>query len=421
MKTSPTPAPANVDALKRAAAEAAVQMVENDMVVGLGSGTTAAFAVEALARRQREGLRFVGIPTSERTAMQAKAAGIALTSFSEHRQIDLTIDGADEVEHGTLNLIKGGGGALLREKIVAAASHRLAIVVDGGKMVDRLGARMPLPVEVVAFGLEATRESLEVLGASARLRLSSGVTFVTDGSNYILDCDFGRIDEPARLETRIKRIVGAVESGLFVGRADPVFVADAAGVRRLNSAGRHRGSPPILVMMGVSGSGKSTIAEELSARLGWPFQEGDSLHPETNIAKMHAGIALTDADRLPWLERVAAWIDQERKKKEPGIITCSALKRSYRQIIIGNRPQVRLVYLRGGRDVMAEHLAGRHGHFMPPELLRSQIDTLEEPDPSEDALTVDVGANAAQVADEIIRLLGNSVTLSQSPAAQPTA
>ena len=260
-----------------------------------------------------------------------------------------------------------------------------------------------------------------MLGASARLRLSSGVTFVTDGSNYILDCDFGRIDEPARLETRIKRIVGAVESGLFVGRADPVFVADAAGVRRLNSAGRHRGSPPILVMMGVSGSGKSTIAEELSARLGWPFQEGDSLHPESNIAKMHAGISLTDADRLPWLERVAAWIDQQRKKKEPGIITCSALKRSYRQIIIGNRPQVRLVYLRGGRDVMAEHLAGRHGHFMPPELLRSQIDTLEEPDPSEDALTVDVGANAAQVADEIIRLLGNSVTLSQSPAAQPTA
>ncbi|HEY1746171.1 MAG TPA: gluconokinase [Xanthobacteraceae bacterium] len=167
-------------------------------------------------------------------------------------------------------------------------------------------------------------------------------------------------------------------------------------------------------MMGVSGSGKSTIAEELSARLGWPFQEGDSLHPETNIAKMHAGMPLTDADRLPWLERVAAWIDGQRAKKEPGIITCSALKRSYRQIVIGNRPQVRLVYLRGGKDVMAEHLAGRHGHFMPPELLRSQIDTLEEPDPSEDALTVDVGASPAQVADEIIRLLGTSVTISQS-------
>jgi ribose 5-phosphate isomerase A len=421
MSSAASSPPAQVSAFKRAAAEAAAQMVENDMVVGLGSGSTAAFAVEALARRHRQGLRFVGIPTSERTTIHAEALGIPLTSFSEHRQIDLTIDGADEVERGTLNLIKGGGGALLREKIVAAASHRLAIVVDGSKMVDRLGTHTPLPVEVVAFGLEATRESLEVLGASARIRLASGVPFVTDGCNYILDCDFGRIDDPARLEQRIRRIVGTVESGLFVGRADPVFVADASGVRRLNSAGRHRGSPPILVIMGVSGSGKSTIAEELSARLGWPFQEGDSLHPETNVAKMHAGIPLTDADRLPWLERVAAWIDRQRKKKEPGIITCSALKRAYRQIIVGNRPQVRLVYLRGGRDVMAEHLAGRHGHFMPPELLRSQIDTLEEPDPSEDALTVDVGASAAEVADEIIRLLGKSVTISQGPAAQPSA
>jgi ribose 5-phosphate isomerase A len=119
------------DALKRAAAEAAAQLVENDMVVGLGSGSTATFAVEALAQRQRQGLRFIGIPTSERTAAQAAAENISLTSFSEHRQIDLTIDGADEVERGTLNLIKGLGGALLREKIVAAASHRLAIVVDG--------------------------------------------------------------------------------------------------------------------------------------------------------------------------------------------------------------------------------------------------------------------------------------------------
>ena len=141
MNAAPSTAAVEVDALKRAAAEAAVEMVENDMVVGLGSGSTAAFAVEALARRHRQGLRFVGIPTSERTATQAKAAGIPLTSFSEHRQIDLTIDGADEVERGTLNLIKGLGGALLREKIVAAASHRLAIVVDGSKMVDRLGAR----------------------------------------------------------------------------------------------------------------------------------------------------------------------------------------------------------------------------------------------------------------------------------------
>jgi carbohydrate kinase (thermoresistant glucokinase family) len=169
--------------------------------------------------------------------------------------------------------------------------------------------------------------------------------------------------------------------------------------------------------MGVSGSGKTTVAEELSARLGWPFEEGDSLHPESNIAKMHGGIALTDADRLPWLERVAAWIDGQRANKQPGIITCSALKRSYRQIIIGDRPQVRLVYLRGGRELIAEHLEGRHGHFMPAALLRSQIDTLEEPDPSEDPLTVDAGQSATQVADEIIRLLGSSATISHGAAA----
>jgi ribose 5-phosphate isomerase A len=420
MNTTPAPLHTDRDALKRAAAEAAVQMVENDMIVGLGTGSTAAFAVEALARRHRQGLRFVGISTSEHTAAQAKAAGIPLTSFSEHRQIDLTIDGADEVERGTLNLIKGLGGALLREKIVAAASHRLAIVVDGGKMVDRLGTQTSLPVEVVAFGLEATRESLEVLGASARTRLSSGEPFVSDNGNRVLDCDFGRINDPARLEERIKRIVGVVESGLFVGRADPVFMADAAGVHRLNSPRAHRGTPPILVVMGVSGSGKSTIAEELSARLGWPFEEGDSLHPESNIAKMHAGIPLTDADRLPWLQRVAAWIDGQRAKKQPGIITCSALERSYRRIIIGDRPEVRLVYLRGSWDSIAEHLAGRHDHFMPASLLRSQIDTLEEPDPSESPLTVDASVSPTQVADEIIRLLGTSATLSQgAPTRQP--
>src|SRR5690242_14288954 len=136
------------DALKRAAAQAAVELVQDGMVVGLGTGSTAAFAVEALARRHRQGLRFLGIPTSEQTAAQAKAAGIPLTSFAQHRQIDLTIDGADEAERGTLNLLKGLGGALLREKIVAAASRRLVIAVDGAKLVDRLGSHRPVPVEV---------------------------------------------------------------------------------------------------------------------------------------------------------------------------------------------------------------------------------------------------------------------------------
>jgi ribose 5-phosphate isomerase A len=200
------------DALKRAAAEAAVRLVENDMVVGLGSGSTAAFAIEALARRCRQGLRFLGIPTSEHTTAQARAVDIPLTSFTEHRQIDLTIDGADEVERGTLNLIRGRGGALLREKIVAAATQRLAIIVDATKMVDRLGTHAPVPVEVVAFGLEATQAALEVLSASVRLRRSpSGQPFVTDGGNRILDCTFDPIADPARREDRIRNIVGVVE------------------------------------------------------------------------------------------------------------------------------------------------------------------------------------------------------------------
>ncbi len=236
--------------------------------------------------------------------------------------------------------------------------------------------------------------------------------FVTDSGNRILDCNFGPIADPARLEERIRRVVGVVESGLFIGRADPVFVADAAGVHRLDSARAHRGSPPILVIMGVSGAGKSTIAHELAVRLGWSFEEGDALHPEANIAKMHAGIPLTDADRQLWLERVAAWIDVQRAKKQPGIISCSALKRSYRQIIIGDRPEVRLVYLRGGRDLIAQHLGGRYGHFMPASLLQSQIDALEEPEPSDEPLTIDLGPPAGQIAEEIIRLLGATTVVS---------
>ncbi len=398
--------------LKRAAAEAAVELVQDGMVVGLGTGSTAAFVVEALARRHRQGLRFLGIPTSERTAEQAKALGIPITSFAEHQWIDLTIDGADEVERGALNLIKGLGGALLREKIVAAASRRLAIIIDGSKLVDRLGVSAPVPVEVVAFGLDATWAALEGLGASIRPRLlPAGDPFVADGGNRILDCSFGPIADPARLEKRIERVVGVIESGLFISRADLVFVADAAGVHRLVSPRAHRGRPPILVLMGVSGTGKSTVARELAARLGWSFEEGDALHPTANVAKMHAGIPLADADRQPWLERVAAWIDGQRAKKQPGIITCSALKRSYRRTVIGARPEVRLVYLRGGRDLIAQRLAGRDGHFMPASLLQSQIDTLEEPQPDEDPLTVDVGSPAGQVADEIIRILGASAVV----------
>ncbi|MFO1162267.1 MAG: ribose-5-phosphate isomerase RpiA [Reyranellaceae bacterium] len=403
------------DDLKRAAATAAVELVRDGMIVGLGTGSTAAFAVEALARRHAQGLRFVGIPTSERTAAQAKAAGLPLSSLAERRQIDLTIDGADEVEHGTLNLIKGLGGALLREKIVAAASHRLAIIVDNSKLVDRLGSRAPVPVEIVPFGREATQDSLEALGASAALRLAApDKPFVTDGGHYILDCRFAPIADPSRLEQRIREIVGVVECGLFISRAHMVFVADPHGVQRLDSPHVHRGSPPVLVVMGISGAGKSTVAELLAARLGWAFEEGDMLHPEANVAKMHAGLALTDEDREPWLERIAAWIDHQRATRQPGIITCSALKKSYRRIIIGARPEVRLVYLRGGHDLVAGRLAGRQGHFMPASLLQSQIDTLEEPSAEEDPLTIDVGPAPEELAQDIIRLLA-----APSPVAMP--
>src|SRR5579863_7253721 len=159
------------------------------MVVGLGTGSTATFVVEELAARVARGLRIVGIPTSERTAALAKRLGIPIAGFAEHRCLDLTIDGADEVERETLHLIKGLGGALLREKIVAAASRRLVIVVDREKLVDRLGERSPVPVEVVQFGWQATAAALARLGAVPRLRAAqTGEPYLTDGGNYILDC-----------------------------------------------------------------------------------------------------------------------------------------------------------------------------------------------------------------------------------------
>lgn len=181
-------------------------------------------------------------------------------------------------------------------------------------------------------------------------------------------------------------------------------------------AHRHTGSPPVLVVMGVSGAGKTTVAKELAARLAWPFEEGDRLHPETNIAKLKAGIPLTDEDRRPWLSAVASWIDWQRARNQPGIITCSALKRSYRRIVIGDRAEVRLVYLRGTRDLVAGRLAKRREHFMSPKLLLSQFDTLEEPTPDEAALTVDIGPSAGRLAEEIIGLLA-----AKGPVGEPGA
>jgi ribose 5-phosphate isomerase A len=226
------------DRLKRAAAERALDFVENGMVLGLGTGSTAAFFVAALAARVAQGLAIVAIPTSERTAAQARQLGIPLASFAEHRRIDLAIDGADEVQRTTLDLIKGRGGALLREKIVAAASSRFIVIVDADKLVDRLGETGPLPVEVAQFGWQVTAGALERLGSRPELRrAASGHTFVTDGGNFILDCLFGPIGDPPEIEQRINSIVGVVENGLFVGRSSAVIVASQDGIDVLTLSG----------------------------------------------------------------------------------------------------------------------------------------------------------------------------------------
>jgi ribose 5-phosphate isomerase A len=224
----------DVNELKRAAAESAAAQVSDGMVVGLGSGSTAALAVSALGRRVREGLRIAGIPTSERTAAQARALAIPLSTLAEHDQIDVTIDGADEVELGSLNLIKGHGGALLREKIVASASKRLVIVVDQSKLVERLGARQSVPVEVVPFGWQAVARKLRDLGASPLLRQGTdGEAFISDGGHYILDCSFGPAAAAEPLARELDHVVGVVEHGLFIGMTSEVRVAGAGGVRLL--------------------------------------------------------------------------------------------------------------------------------------------------------------------------------------------
>ncbi len=223
---------------KKNAAEAAAKLVEDGMVVGLGTGSTAALFVSALGGRiSSEHLRISGIPTSDQTAAQARSLKIPLTSFAEHTQIDLTVDGADEVETGTLYLIKGHGGALLREKIVAAASKRMIVVADETKLSGRLGSLVSVPVEVVQFGWEATQRRLGELGGKPALRLSKdGKSFVTDGGNYIIDCAFGPMENPKEIAHHLDHVVGSVEHGMFLKFASEVFVGGRSGVSILRKA-----------------------------------------------------------------------------------------------------------------------------------------------------------------------------------------
>jgi ribose 5-phosphate isomerase A len=226
------------DQLKQAAAEVAVGLVEDGMVVGLGTGSTAKFAVEALGKRVKEGLHIVGVPTSEATARQARGAGIQVSSLAEHIEIDVTIDGADEIQRGTLDLIKGHGGALLREKVVASASRRLIIIADDTKLVDQLGTHFALPVEVVPFGWQAAERKLQQLGAKTKLRPGPDEKpFVTDGGNFIVDCTFSPIRDPAALDQALNTVVGVVEHGLFLRMTSRAIVAGQDGVQVFTADG----------------------------------------------------------------------------------------------------------------------------------------------------------------------------------------
>ncbi|HUA19416.1 MAG TPA: ribose-5-phosphate isomerase RpiA [Bryobacteraceae bacterium] len=223
-----------LDQYKQAAAETAVQLVESGMIVGLGTGSTATFAVEALGKRVQDGLRIIGIPTSERTSRQARGLGISISSLAEHAELDLTIDGADEIQRGTLDLIKGHGGALLREKVVASASRRLIIIADETKLVDQLGTHFAVPVEVVPFGWQAAERKLQKLGAHTSLRPGpDDKPFVTDGGNFILDCSFSPIEAPRELEQELNGVVGVVEHGLFLRMTSQAIVAGREGVQVL--------------------------------------------------------------------------------------------------------------------------------------------------------------------------------------------
>jgi ribose 5-phosphate isomerase A len=223
------------DQWKKQAGDAAAMLVEDGMIVGLGTGSTARFAIAAIGRRvAEEGLRILGIPTSDRTAEQARNEKIPLTTFAEHTQIDLTLDGADEILPGPLYLIKGHGGALLREKIVASASKRMAVVADDTKLVTRLGERVSVPVEVVPFGWQVTARRLAELGGKPALRLGPDQKpFITDGGHYILNCAFGPMDDPKETAHHLDHVVGLIEHGLFLKVATEAFIAGQNGVKKL--------------------------------------------------------------------------------------------------------------------------------------------------------------------------------------------
>jgi ribose 5-phosphate isomerase A len=222
---------------KEAAARASIRFIRDGDVVGLGTGSTAAYVVKFLGERVRAGLKIRAIPTSKKTQELATSLGIQLATFAEFQQIDVTIDGADEFDP-QLQLIKGGGGALLHEKIVASASRQLVIITDSSKQSEVLG-KFPLPIEVISFAQPLVKKKVEALGASVQLRqLSDGSPFITDEGHHILDCDFGRIPDPPVLARKLSDMPGIVEHGLFIDMASVVLMARGNEVTELRRSSK---------------------------------------------------------------------------------------------------------------------------------------------------------------------------------------
>jgi ribose 5-phosphate isomerase A len=224
------------EALKRKAGEAAADLVQDGMVVGLGTGSTVRYAIEAIGRRVAAGMKVVGIPTSEASAALARSLGIPLVTLEEKPVVDLTIDGADEFD-AQLRLIKGGGGALTREKIVAKASKRMVVVADEAKQVKELGSTFPLPIECIDLAKAPVVRRLQELGATAKVRTTAdGATFRTDNGHLILDAKFPRIEYPEAIEQALETMPGVLACGLFLGLCEAAMVGTADGVRTVKRA-----------------------------------------------------------------------------------------------------------------------------------------------------------------------------------------
>ena len=227
----------DAESLKQSAAREALTLVEDGMIVGLGSGTTSELFLQALAERVAGGLRVTGVPTSKRVADYAASHGIHVADLQDVSRVDLAIDGADEIQIRGLDLIKGAGGALLREKLVAAAADRLCIIADRSKLVSRLGERWAVPVVVVPFGWRQTADRIRGLGGEPSLRHVDGSPLVTDDGLHILDCRFGPIADPSRLAAALERTLGVVEHGLFIGMTHQAIVAGEDGIEILKAEG----------------------------------------------------------------------------------------------------------------------------------------------------------------------------------------